>query len=159
MDKFECCTLTLHQDRQEVEMEDFVKKQCLDYINRKEYKGEGKEEYLETSLKPFREYQFKDVVIVKIYDALGNGQEKIKDYLEEHNFIRVQKPYDRGGYCTLLSWDSDRSYWSSNYPIEVLAKYIAILGQEGWEVVEYKFNTEGFGFAQALLKRKIQTTE
>ena len=36
-----------------------------------------------------------------------------------------------------------------------LAPQFALLGQEGWEVVEHKFSTTGFPFSQALLKRRV----
>ncbi len=39
--------------------------------------------------------------------------------------------------------------------LRALAPQFALLGQEGWEVIEHKFSTTGFPFSQALLKRRI----
>lgn len=55
---------------------------------------------------------------------------------------------------------SDEYYFKPNIPSSFimggLLPKIAQLGTEGWEVVEYKFSTEGELFAFALLKRKVQ---
>jgi hypothetical protein len=44
----------------------------------------------------------------------------------------------------------------SSYVMGGLLPRMSKLGLEGWEVVEYKFSTEGEIFAFALLKKKVQ---
>jgi hypothetical protein len=47
-------------------------------------------------------------------------------------------------------------YVSPNYPLIQMGPYLAMMGKEGWEVVEYKIPTyEDTCFGQALLKRRI----
>ena len=47
-------------------------------------------------------------------------------------------------------------YVSPNYPLIQMGPYLAMMGKEGWEVVEYKIPSfEEPCFSQALLKRKI----
>ena len=47
-------------------------------------------------------------------------------------------------------------YVSPNYPLIQMGPYLAMIGKEGWEVIDYKIPSyEDTCFGQALLKRRI----
>ncbi|MGA2910462.1 MAG: hypothetical protein ABSE04_01495 [Candidatus Microgenomates bacterium] len=148
MDIFEYGVLTLSFEQEETKINEELKNRCLEYAKSKLYQPAW--------VDSLRRFSWKEVLIAKSFDSSGKEKEILKNYTGKNEFTTVEYPRPDG--CSEIIFSSRKireDVWGSNYPVTVLARCLAKLGATGWEVVEYKFNTEGFGFAQALLKRKV----
>jgi predicted pyridoxine 5'-phosphate oxidase superfamily flavin-nucleotide-binding protein len=149
MDTFEYGVLTLSFEQKEIEIGEQNRKTCLEYAKRKGYQPE----YVDQ----LKRFKWSEVLIAKSFDTSGKEHEILRDYTGENGFTTVEYPRKGGANQIVLSSKSvSEDVWDNNYPITALAGCLTKLGSEGWEVVEYKFNSAGLGFAQALLKRKVQ---
>lgn len=150
MTKFEYCVVTLSFERKEGEINvDQRKKYLKEILNLR---------WAENAINDVKRFVHKEVVIANAYDAKGNNHEIMRIYTDNHEYSTVE--YLPGGNHSpsllLTSRDRHCAIWPNNYPITILAKCFAKLGQEGWEVVEYKFNIDVLiEFAQAILKRRV----
>ena len=95
-------------------------------------------------------------ILITTYDASQAGQpgvEKIQKFDLNDKVPEVKRYF------------SDRffveSYFvSPNYPLVQMGPYLAMMGKEGWEVVEYKIPSyDDTCFGQALLKRRISGSQ
>ena len=157
MDKFEYGVVTLDFEHQEMEIDEAHKQNYLAYSRSKKYG----DEYVDK----IKRYIWKEVVVAIRYDSTGIEHEIMRFYTgNDHTTAEYVD-----GTILLSSLSELNDVWSHNYPIGIIAKRCSILGQDGWEVIEYKFNTTGspfspfsrnhYGFAQAFLKKRIQEKE
>jgi len=76
------------------------------------------------------------------------GKEKIQKFDLDDKIPEVKRYFSDRFYV--------ESYFvSPNYPLIQMGPYLAMMGKEGWEVIEYQIPSyEDTCFGQALLKRK-----
>lgn len=121
---------------------------------------------------------FEYATLVLFFEDSGEGDTKItKGFLDLSTFesdgekpgIRSIKTFELDGEFTRQEHretiENFNGYYrwiekltvdtTNNFPLRVMAPYLAMLGKKGWEVVEYKTNAQP-ALGQVLLKRKIQ---
>ncbi|MEP7136136.1 MAG: hypothetical protein ABI904_14505 [Chloroflexota bacterium] len=87
---------------------------------------------------------------ITVFDTIENNSGE-KSFEKFDLGKKIYREYWRDG-----QWNVDGYRLGPTAPILEMGPYLAKLGKEGWEVIEYKFRTDSPVFGQALLKRKSQ---
>jgi hypothetical protein len=107
--------------------------------------------YLETP--EVKDKYYRDVkLLITTYDTSETGcpgREKTQKFDLNDKVPEVKRAFNE-------RFSVESYYVSPNYPLVQMGPYLAMMGKEGWEVIEYKIPAyEDTCFGQALLKRRI----